>query len=160
VDYLPGRIQSPSVTPHLDYSASTAQFTLGKRFPEAAALITPSTPRWQILGLWRPLKIVQRDPFTLIDARTVPESDYVDLKRDKTMGFPGIAVSLMKCEDKGSHKWYYWSGQTPEEMLLFKHFDSKRDVEAWRCGHTSVSIPGTDDLPVRENFECRAVVIY
>jgi hypothetical protein len=48
----------------------------------------------------------------------------------------------------------------PEEVFIFKHFHSKKDIPAWRCAHTSVEIPGTKNLPPRESIEVRALARY
>ena len=52
------------------------------------------------------------------------------------------------------------SDMMPEEVLLFKHFDSKKDTPARRCGHTSIEIPRTENLQPRESIEVRALVGY
>jgi hypothetical protein len=45
---------------------------------------------------------------------------------------------------------------TPDEVVIFKHLDSRSDIPAWRCAHTSIEIPGTE-LPPRESLEVRAL---
>jgi hypothetical protein len=50
--------------------------------PGGADLVRNST-RWQLLGVWRLIKPVQRDPLVLTDSRSVPDSDNRDLSRDK-----------------------------------------------------------------------------
>jgi hypothetical protein len=45
-----------------------------------------SGDRWQVLGIWRPLKTVARDPLVLTDSRSVPATDYRDLSREKVLG--------------------------------------------------------------------------
>jgi hypothetical protein len=48
-----------------------------------------------------------------------------------------------------------------DEALVFKMFDTDQDGEkAWRCAHSSVGIPGTEDLPARESMEVRVLVLY
>jgi hypothetical protein len=48
-----------------------------------------------------------------------------------------------------------------EEALVFKMFESDRDAGmAWRCAHSSVAIPGTENLPARESIEVRVLVFY
>jgi hypothetical protein len=117
--------------------------------------------RWQILGLWRPTKPVQRDPLVLADARSVPDSDFRDLDRTRTNGAGKKMVNTVIANGNAEkHRWHYLSDMTPEEVLIFKHFDTKRDIPAWRCAHTSVNIPGTENLPPRESFEVRALVAY
>ena len=83
---LKGRkIQAPSPRPHIDFAPDYAESNAATMMPEAANLIKNAS-RWQILGVWSPTKIVKRDPFVLADARTVPDSDLLDLPRDKTWG--------------------------------------------------------------------------
>jgi hypothetical protein len=126
--------------------------------PGAAELIKASS-RWQILGVWKPTKLVQRDPIVFADWRTVPDSDYLDLVRDKTWGpEKKMVATIVKHGNEGDHQWHYLSDMTPEEVLIFKHFDSKKDIGAWRCAHTSFEIPGTEKISPRESVEVRALV--
>lgn len=94
----------------------------------------------------------------------MPDDDYVELKRDKTVGKErGWALSLLKCEKVETHRWHYWSEMEPNEVLLFKNYDSRKGDEysgAWRCAHGSIAIPGTESLPARESYEVRALVGY
>ena len=48
----------------------------------------------------------------------------------------------------------------PEEVLVFKLFDSEKEGKARRCAHSSVGIPGTEGLDARESIEVRALVCY
>jgi hypothetical protein len=71
-----------------------------------------------------------------------------------------MVMCMLKHGNEKEHQWHYWSDMTPEEILLFKHFDSKKDIPARRGGHTSIEIPGTENLPPREGIEVRALVGY
>jgi hypothetical protein len=102
---------------------------------------------------------VERDPLILTDSRSIPDSDYKDLVRDKTVPDRKWVLSVLK-HGEGEHRWHYLSDMKPEEVFIFKNFDSKKDIPAWRCAHTSVEIPGTENLPPRESIEVRALVCY
>jgi hypothetical protein len=40
-------------------------------------------------------------------------------------------LSMLKRGGKEEeHRWHYLSDMQPEEVLIFKHFDSKRDIAA------------------------------
>lgn len=159
-DGKPVKVQAPSPRAHIDFAANYAEGMMNHYAPGNTDLIKNSS-RWQILGIWTPLKVVQRDPLCLADARTVPDSDLFDLSREKTWGKEkNIHITTARHGDESKHQWYYLSDMRPEEVLVFKHFDSKRDIPAWRCVHTSVEIPGTAELPPRESVECRALVFY
>jgi hypothetical protein len=169
------KVQAPSPRPHVDFSPENAEEFVRSRIPgsagpgalgsaEVLALIR-NAPRWQVLGIWKPLKTVERDPLVLIDSRSVPDSDYCDLVRDKTAKLMGRemkwVLSMLKHGSKEEqHRWHYLSDMKPEEVLVFKHFDSKRDIPAWRCAHTSIEIPGTENLPPRRSIDVRALVCY
>jgi hypothetical protein len=48
----------------------------------------------------------------------------------------------------------------PEEDFIFKQFDSKKSIPAWKCGHATIGIPEIQNLPPRESIEVRALVCY
>jgi hypothetical protein len=113
-----------------------------------------------MLGIWKPIKTVQRDPLILTDSQSVPDSDFWDICMDETFGPEAKFVASTLAAEKvtGSHRWHYWSDMTPEEVIVFKHFDTKQDNGAWRCAHASMEIPGTEHLPARESVDVRALV--
>ena len=158
-DYKGKKVQPPAPRPHVDYAADYAEANMCDILPEAAELLKNSS-RFQVLGVWKPTKIVRRDPLAFGDWRTVPDSDYVNVIREKTWPGRGWVASTIKHGEESAHQWYYLSDMTPEEVFLFKHFDSKKDIGAWRCPHTSVEIPGTESLSPRESVEVRALVMF
>jgi hypothetical protein len=72
-----------------------------------------------VINAWRPLKTIRKDPFAVVDARSVPESDLVPLKRIMPNGKEGENY-IVKAGDEGMHKWDYLHEQRPEEVLAFK----------------------------------------
>ena len=157
-DYTVGQVQAPSPKAHVDFSPTNIELSLSRMVPQASSLIH-SHSRWQVLGVWRPLKTITRDPLILADARSVPTADYRELSRQKTTG-QDTYVTVLTHGDGSEHQWHYLSDMEPEELLVFKHYDSKRDVDAWRCGHTSIEVHGTEELPARESIEARVLVGY
>ncbi len=154
-----GRMFSaPSPRPHVDVSPTGPEHFVSKLIPGGGELIDKAT-RWQLLGIWRPLKTIKRDPLVLSDSRSVPATDYRDLPRDKSKPADWKwVVSLLK--PGNGHRWHYLSDMAPDEVFIFKHYDSNHDLPAWRCVHTSVPIPGTENLPPRESVEARILVGY
>lgn len=57
-------------------------------------------------------------------------------------------------------RWFYKSNLSPEEVILIKCFDSKKDGRARRVPHTAFHIPGTEDKEGRESIEVRALVFH
>ena len=160
MEYKGAKIQAPVPRPHVDFAPDNAEIQARTLVPGGSRLVENAS-RWQILGIWRPTKPVQRDPLVLADSRTIPDSDYRDLRRDNTFGQEAnLVMSVIKHGNEQKHRWHYWSDMMPEEVVIFKHFDSNRDDSAWRCAHTSIELPGTEAYPPRESIELRALVGY
>jgi cephamycin C biosynthesis protein len=132
--------------------------------------------RFQIINLWRPLLApVLNYPLALCDCRTVDVA--ADLVATK-LQFPPW---LKDCENYSvmyspNHRWFYWSTLTPDEILIFKCYDSASrslaiangeldrpsllDV-AGLCPHTAVFDPaGPTDGRLRTSLELRALALY
>jgi len=60
----------------------------------------------------------------------------------------------------GGYKWYYLSGQTPEEVMLIKCNDSKTDGRARRTPHSSFIDDKFKDAEARESIQVRALVVH
>jgi len=158
-EYGPGIKKGPAGRPHADFDPHVIANFLSNVQPRLAEHIG-SGKRWQIIGVWRPLKLVQRDPLAVLDAMTVQEGDFVSVPRVYGAGKLS-STSIMKKGDAGRHRWYYLPEQRPDEVLLLKHFDSwEKEGLVIRCAHTAFSLPGTDNLPPRESLEMRAFVGY
>jgi hypothetical protein len=151
-EVIAGKTQGPSPRAHCDFSLEDAtRFT--SLIPGSVEMISTAS-RWQILGIWKPIKPVHRDPLAFTDSQSVPDSDYRDVVGPKN------TASLLKFGGEREHRWHYCSDMTPDEVVLLKHFDSKKDIPARRCAHTSIALPGTESLPARESIEVRALVLF
>ena len=67
-------------------------------------------------------------PLALCDGSTIQKSDFLDTDQVRAT-YIGSSMFMMKNE---TMKWYFLRRQRPDEVLLFKQFDSKDDVKA-RC---------------------------
>lgn len=73
------------------------------------------------VSLWRPLKSpVRSAPLAVSDSTTLHESSLVEVQRIRRE-FVGCTWFSMY---QDNIKWYYMSDQTPDDLLLFKTFDS------------------------------------
>lgn len=150
--------------PHVDYTArpEDIQGTLEElKFPAEVARRFESWSRFAFVNAWRPTKTVQRDPLAVADASTVPGSDYqIRARQFKQSGVKSGNYVMSHGATEDRHSWYYMHEMQPDELVVFRNYDSKRDVPGWRCPHTAFQIPGTEDLPVRESIEIRAVCFW
>ena len=74
--------------------------------------------------------------------------------------YPDRRGETLTVRPNEKHRWYYLYGQTPEEVLLIKCFDSKLDGRARRVPHTAFVNPETEGEMARESIEVRALVFH
>ncbi|POS74955.1 hypothetical protein DHEL01_v206651 [Diaporthe helianthi] len=157
-------IAAASGHPHVDYAArpEDIQGTLQElKFPAEVAARLGASSRFAFVNAWRPIKTVQRDPLAVADASTVPDSDYqIRARRFKPSGVRSGNYVLSHGSREDRHAWYYMHEMRPDEVVVFRNYDTKRNVPGWRCPHTAFQIPGTEDMPVRESIEIRAVCFW
>lgn len=90
----------------------------------------------------------------------MPEHDWIKTPPSQKYAQNG-GMWLLRHGDSGptKHKWYYFSEQTPDEVLLFVHEDTDPNAVG-RIPHTGLEIPGTEHLPDRQSIETRLFIIY
>ena len=113
-----------------------------------------------MVNTWRSLHAapVRRQPLALVDRRSVAAEDVavIPMPAGVTSEF---AVRLVYARPSAAHAWYWFSSMTPEEVLLFKQYDS---AEPESCGmlHSAVHHPGTTpDSPPRHSYEMRMLCL-
>lgn len=80
-----------------------------------------------LFSVWRPINHPVEDmPLAVCDGSTVQPSDLVETDHVRT-SYIGSTMYLMS---RPEHRWHYVSRQRPDEVLLFKNFDSASDVAA------------------------------
>src|SRR5947199_8900048 len=119
-------VRRPVNRVHIDQSYSAAKSRVPHHLPDIADKLL--TTRYQIINVWRPIKHILKDPLAVADAHSVPESDLVGVG----LIYPDRRGETYSVRPNNGHKWYYLHGQTPEEVLLIKCFDSKLDGRARR----------------------------
>jgi len=152
-----GDSRKPAYGAHVDYDEATIRrFAIDILGAEEAARWLQR--RFVLMNLWRPIKPVHRTPLALCDASSVVAGDLNgseirgglnDPNRPSLFGF-NLAYNPR-------HRWYYAPRMQPEEVLVFKLFDSDRDRVQW-TGHTAIDDPtSAPDAPARESIEIRTI---
>ena len=127
---------------HMDYTDRTTWERYlalhGMRVPGGAR-------RVYALNFWRPLsRSVDANPLAVCDARTVrPE----DLRETVIYGYGAknyswhdIGIETFSVAAAERHRWYYYPGMTPDDVLVIKSFDSA-GVIGRTCPHASFAHP-------------------
>lgn len=150
--------KGPAGRPHVDIAPAYAPTMLREKFPEEAEEIMKG--RWQALNLWRPIKTVLRDPLAISDATSVPMSDQYTFTSSAQPGKLPVRILFTRAGEHSMHRWYYLKEQRPDELLIFKTFDSDENARTRMVTHTSFVDPKAEHMPTRESIEIRCIAVY
>ena len=149
-------IREPATLVHNDYTATSGFVCLNENLGDESASL--SKTRFQIINVWRPLvDPVENFPLALCDVRSIDMSDTVDAERRA----PNHTGEIILATHNPKHRWCYFSNMRPEELLLFKTFDSIDQGGSLCSIHTAIELPEAPaDASPRESIESRAFVFY
>ena len=140
---------------HIDQSYSASLNRVQHHLPELAPKLLKG--RVEIINVWRPIHHpILKDPLAVADAHSVPDTDLVPVG----LIYPDRRGETYTVKPNKGHKWYFLYGQTPEEVLLIKCFDTKVDGRARRVPHTAFVNKETEGERPRESIEVRALVFH
>jgi len=149
-------LREPATLVHNDYTSKSGFVCLDENLGDDAAEL--GRGRFQIVNVWRPLSDPVEDyPLALVDARSVAPAQIVDTERRSPTHVGEIQLAL----HDPAQRWFYFSAMRPDEVLMFKTFDSI-DGGARPCTiHTAIKLPDAPaDAKPRESIETRAFVFY
>jgi hypothetical protein len=114
--------------------------------------------RFGIVNVWRPIRgPVLDSPLALCDARSFTDDDLIA----SDLVYQHVRGETSSIEFKPGHRWYYFSEQQPDEVLLIRVHDSANDGRARLSFHTSFENPlAPADAPPRESIEVRTLVFF
>lgn len=142
---------------HTDYSGRSAlrrlREILGPAAPEA------ERRRYVQVNLWRPIRGPVRDrPLALCDGATLGAADL----QSSELRYPDRTGELYYLAHGPTQRWLYASDMQPDEVWIFKNFDSRPPTGVFAAPHCAVADPlyaGTRVQP-RESIEVRAFALF
>jgi len=150
------QVREPATLVHNDYTAHSGFVCLKENLGDEAEALAKT--RFQIINVWRPLvNPVENFPLALCDVRSIDSNDMVDTERRA----PNHIGEIILATYNQAHRWYYFADMRPDEVLLFKTFDSNNQGKTLCSIHTAIDLPDApaNALP-RESIESRAFVFY
>ncbi|CAI7656507.1 unnamed protein product [Penicillium viridicatum] len=145
--------RAPAHSVHSDFTTRGALHHLKRLVPDRQERNRLLANRVLIINVWRPLKTIQRDPLAVCDWSSVNIQD------------EGIATPFTLpngWNERGryafspSQRWYYLSGQQPNEPLIFTQFDSSKvDEGGFTVPHSAFVDPEYSDSAARESLEIK-----
>ncbi|KAK4500146.1 hypothetical protein PRZ48_008332 [Zasmidium cellare] len=163
---------------HIDFSNQGLRNTVrhcrhdfrkaGKAALDAEDAGSKNVPRYACYSVWRPLITVKRDPLAVCDWRTVDQdgiydADYRNPADNEEGEFMNIIRIILPPKDD-RQKWYYYSNQTPDDVLIIKVGDTASDVDptiASGSPHGSPIMFGVEDGDEpRQSIEVRVIAFW
>ena len=118
--------------------------------------------RLLMVNTWRSVgpAPLQRNPLAVADRRSVPSSSLrANLIGRIPSGQPRGGIDVYSAFHHTAHQWYYYPEMTPDEVLLFKGFDSAEQPLRPTL-HTSFDDPNTPPgAPQRISIEVRVLCL-
>ena len=152
----PNSAREPVLRVHNDYTVRSAAQRVRDLLPDQAEALLQR--RFAIINLWRPIgRPVVASPLALCDATSFTDDDLIptDLVYNDRVG------ETASVQFNPSHRWVYFSGMRPDELLLIKCHDSATDGRARLSFHSAFVDPNTPaDAPPRESIELRTLVFF
>ncbi len=114
--------------------------------------------RFSIVQTWRPIRHpVESEPLAICDGRTIPNRGFVPIQRR----YSHRTAETYHISYHQDHLWYYFPDMTPDEVIVFKVFDSDHSKGVPFTAHTAFDDPNTPiDARLRESVESRALVLF
>ena len=146
-------------TAHMDYTDNTTWSSYLALHNEQP----PKSPRKVIsLNFWRGLSSVVDDyPLGVCDARTVKENDLFETivygYGASNYSWHDIGIETFSVKYSEDQRWFYYPHMRPDEVLVFKAYDSA-GVVGNTCPHSTFSNPLADPKsPARRSIELRVL---
>lgn len=151
---------SPAEFVHLDFAPQAMQGWLDKTLEQQDRELKPYS-RLQLYQAWRCVSPGPQDStLAICDGGTVPPSDGVVV--DSITGpieIPGNRWDSRMCRYRDTHRWYYTPDMEPDDLILFKGYDSDMP-DAMNAMHSAFTNPlGQTGVP-RRSIEARIFAIY
>lgn len=103
---------------HVDQTAQSSIARIHRHLP-AEDVPKLLEKRFQIVNLWRPINHPALDwPLALCDYRSVGPDDAFPM----ALIYPDRQGETIGVKHNPKHKWHYFHGMTPDELVLIKWF--------------------------------------
>ncbi|PSN72452.1 hypothetical protein BS50DRAFT_658372 [Corynespora cassiicola Philippines] len=143
--------KAPAHSVHTDFTPAGALNQLKMVIRDPAERAALENNRILAINVWRPLKAIKRDPLAMLNWESVQPGDIIPSKMILNEHFWS---ELGKVKYSPQHEWVYLEGQTPEEPVIFKQFDSKAE-EGMTLPHSAFVDPRWVNEEARQSIEIK-----
>lgn len=161
--------QPPGRDVHIDYKDDRSH-RMAKTFITGSDEPDFQYSRFQCINLWRAISPPPQDwPLAICDAQSVAPDEGTQNLMIRVDKLPELdKLGPIDNEDslpaaylftyKQGHRWYYFSDMKPNELLLFKLYDSANPHG--RCPHAAFLDEGREGAIPRESVELRTILYF
>ncbi len=149
------KIRGPVQTVHNDYTEWSGPQRLRDIVPDEAEELLKH--RLQVVQVWRATKgPILSDPLAICDARSMEPQDFVAAERRH----PDRVGEIYHIAYNPKHRWMYVPHMARDEALIFKCYDSRKDVARFTAHGAFVDPTTPPGAPPRESMETRMLAIF
>ncbi len=159
-DYRLRHLQGPARGTHVDLNDKALFWRLHRAFgDEAHDLIREY--RIQAITVWRPFRIVYKDPLAIMDGRSCSQSEFVEYNvRKADAGSHVYETMSYVLVPSDAHRWYYLHEQKEDECWLIKNYDTEDNRGPRFTPHVSFMDKAYEGREKRESVEVRLFVFH
>lgn len=150
----------PAEFAHMDFAASAMPMWMEMSQKKEGITVAPYR-RMMLIQAWRAVSPGPQDStLAVCDGRSVPKSDCVYV--DSMIGpreIPGNSWESRLARYRDTHEWYYLPDMQPDDLILFKGFDSDTP-DAMNAMHTAFQNPLGQNGEPRRSMEARLIALF
>ena len=149
-------VKGPVQNVHNDYTEWSGPERVRDLLPDEAEELLKR--RFAVVQVWRGmLNPVLSSPLAMCDAQSIATEDLIPTVRPH----PNRLGETYHLTYNPDHRLYYFPDMQPDEAIVFKCYDSKKDGRARFSAHSAFDHPETPaDAPPRESIEIRTLAFF
>ena len=151
-------ISQPAATFHIDNDHKTAESHMRRELGDEETEKWLAQGRWQIINIWRPIgKPVSLWPLAVVDHTPIKDWNFDErvarvYRTNDPRYYKPHDNFLIHNDD---YKFNYVSNMKPEEVLIFRDYDSRRDKMRGTPHGAFQDVQSPEDAPERRSIEVR-----
>lgn len=153
-------VREPAGMAHIDYASVAGPMIAAAENQSQGIPIRPYS-RLMLIQAWRVLSPPPQDfPLAFCDASTTLETDVAVVDYVSNKNEPSTAAKSTVLRFNPAQRWYYFPEMRPEELILFKGYDSDAHYDP-QAPHSAFDDRHTfSNAKPRESVEARFFVYY
>lgn len=148
-------VKGPVRHVHNDYTEWSGPQRVRDLLPDEAEDLLKR--RVQVVQVWRAVRgPIMASPLGICDARSIAPQDLIATERR----YAHRVGEIYHVAHNPAHKWFYFPQMTRDEALVFKCYDSRKDVARFTVHSAFTDPTSAPDASPRESMEARLLCFF